>query len=48
MSLYDENDEPVTEEQIEELPSSTQQILFDKSKEISGLDNEEEEEGKNG
>ena len=45
--LYDENDELVTEDMIEGLPSSTQQVLFDKAKEISGLDNDEEGEEKN-
>lgn len=38
VSLFDENDEPISVEEIEGLPSSTQQTLFEKAQELSGLD----------
>lgn len=47
--LYDENNELVTVEAIEELPSSTQALLFEKAQELSGLDKTNEDgEAKNG
>lgn len=42
-SLYDEADKSVSLDMIEALPAKTQQALFDRAKEISGLDNDEEE-----
>jgi hypothetical protein len=39
--LFNENDEVVSKESIENLPSSTQQILFEKAQSLSGLDNAE-------
>jgi len=40
--LEDEKGCPVTKEVIEALPSKTQQLLFKKAQEISGLDNEDD------
>jgi len=37
LCFYDENNELFSKEDIEELPSSTQQMLFDKAQELSGL-----------
>jgi len=45
LCLIDEEGERVTKEVIEELPSSTQQTLFEKAQEISGLDSKEDDEG---
>jgi len=48
LSLFDEGDEPVSVDVIEELPSSTQQKLFDEAQKLSGLDSEPDNEAKNG
>ena len=45
--FYNEEDELFTVEEIEELPSSTQQMLFDTAQELSGLEVEAEEAEKN-
>ena len=45
--FYHENGELFTNEEIEELPSSTQQLLFDKAQELSGLNVNIEDEEKN-
>ena len=47
ISLFTEEGELATLEEVEDLPSSTQQELFEKAQEISGLDREEEDEEKN-
>jgi len=39
VSMFHESGEPVTVDEIESLPASTQQKLFDKAQELSGLDN---------
>ena|GEM_PF-5081293 len=44
ISLFDENGEAVSVEEIEALPSSTQQELFEKAQQLSGLDNEPDSE----
>lgn len=40
--LFDENNEKVTADFVEDLPASAQAELFEKAQELSGLDNEEE------
>ena len=44
--LFDESGEPVSVEDIEQLPSSTQMALFERAQQLSGL-NTSEEEAKN-
>ena len=44
LSLFDESGEHVSEEDIEEFPSSTQQKLFEKAQKLSGLDTTTENE----
>ena len=46
ISLFNDDDEPVSVDEIEALPSSTQQALFDKAQELSGL-NAEPDSAKN-
>ena len=45
--LYNDQDELVSVEEIEELPASTQQALFQKAQELSGLNQEQDEDEKN-
>lgn len=45
--FYNEEDQLFSVEEIEELPSSTQQMLFDTAQELSGLDVEGGDEEKN-
>ena len=51
-SLYDSNGDPATADFIESLPSSTQQNLFNRAQELSGVETNEEKdnekEAKNG
>ena len=47
VSLFDDEDNPVTEEEIEAMPSSTQQALFDRAQELSELNTSADSE-KNG
>jgi len=50
LSLFDEDGKPVSEEEIEGMPSRTQEKLFEKAEKISGLDkmeNQQEEKEKN-
>ena len=49
MCLFDENEEAVSIEDIEALPSSTQQEIFKKAQQLCGLeDDKEKSEEKNG
>jgi hypothetical protein len=45
--FYNEEDILFTEDEIEALPSSTQQMLFDKAQELSGLNIDAKENEKN-
>lgn len=47
MCLFDENGEAINIEDIEALPSSTQQELFKKAQQLCGLDKDEEKDEKN-
>lgn len=48
LCLVDEDGKPVSKEIIEDLPSKTQQVLFDKAQKLSGLDTKKEDDEGNG
>jgi len=47
LCLFDDEENPVTEEMIEDLPASTQQEIFECAQKLSGLDMTVDEEEKN-